>query len=449
MNYKEKNLMFILLLLCSLFFAGSGCSGSNPFGSGSGTSVENMGKLSISINWPTANGQKLIPAGTQSIYIIFTCDKAPTSTATLTRTATEVTRQFPMNSTVTADIQAKDTNGIVISEGLVSTTITKEEQSSSITLSATHFLYCANSSNSTVQIMRSYDYANYTSVGSVTVGSRSMGMDLDNNKRYLYMSNEDDDTVSVVDTQTSSVAATIAVGDRPRKLVVSADNNWVFCANTNSSTVSQINASNWSIFWTHNILNGVSDISEAPDVEPHYNLYIACGGNWVSVLDLLSQIPTDYACPQNSASSILALNTINKFYVWAGGENTVAVYSKAPAVALQSTFNFEETPGPFTALYVNKKWGYESNVYAVYPSQKKICVMRASDDVVIQRIFLSFEPYNMVFNSTGTYAFISSTNKKVYVMRLSDYTITANIDVPFPNASPGGAIQMSVKDSFQ
>lgn len=47
---------------------------------------------------------------------------------------------------------------------------------------------------------------------------------------FVYVSNSDADTVSVIDAATNTVVTTITVGDEPRNLAVSPDGTRVLCA---------------------------------------------------------------------------------------------------------------------------------------------------------------------------------------------------------------------------
>jgi YVTN family beta-propeller protein len=59
---------------------------------------------------------------------------------------------------------------------------------------------------------------------------------------FAYITNQDDDSVSVIDTATNTVVATVAVGDKPYSAAVTLDNAHVYVANFSGNSVSVIDA---------------------------------------------------------------------------------------------------------------------------------------------------------------------------------------------------------------
>ena len=54
---------------------------------------------------------------------------------------------------------------------------------------------------------------------------------------WVYVTNEKDDTVSVIDTETNEVIKTIDVGERPRGVTLSKDFKFLFICASDSDTV--------------------------------------------------------------------------------------------------------------------------------------------------------------------------------------------------------------------
>src|SRR5688572_15404528 len=57
---------------------------------------------------------------------------------------------------------------------------------------------------------------------------------------FAYIPNSGNDTVSVIDTATNTVVATVAVGDRPMAVAVLPDGSRAYIANSEADTVSVI-----------------------------------------------------------------------------------------------------------------------------------------------------------------------------------------------------------------
>ena len=78
------------------------------------------------------------------------------------------------------------------------------------------------------------------SITEVTVGDNPIGVAVGPRGRGVYVTNNADGTVSVVDPDTATVTATITVGVNPAGIEAHHDTRRVFVANTGSSTVSVI-----------------------------------------------------------------------------------------------------------------------------------------------------------------------------------------------------------------
>jgi YVTN family beta-propeller protein len=79
-------------------------------------------------------------------------------------------------------------------------------------------------------------------IDSVPVGDRPLGMAVDSVHNKIYVSNESDHNVMVVDGNTHSVTKTISVEMGPRGVAVNASTNKVYVTNQSSNTVSVIDS---------------------------------------------------------------------------------------------------------------------------------------------------------------------------------------------------------------
>jgi YVTN family beta-propeller protein len=101
----------------------------------------------------------------------------------------------------------------------------------------------------------------------------------------IYVTNQLDNTASVIDGATHKTVATVRVGVSPAQMVVSPDRKSVYIANTGSNTVSVLNTDNNTIARTIALPPRSKPIDVAVNPDGRY-LYTADGGsNRVSVLD--------------------------------------------------------------------------------------------------------------------------------------------------------------------
>jgi YVTN family beta-propeller protein len=97
--------------------------------------------------------------------------------------------------------------------------------------------YVTNVHPGTVSVI---DTATNTVTATITVGDVPRGVAITPDGARAYVTNEHSDTVSVIDTATNTVTATITVGDFPFGVAITPDGARAYVTNTASSNVSVI-----------------------------------------------------------------------------------------------------------------------------------------------------------------------------------------------------------------
>lgn len=85
-----------------------------------------------------------------------------------------------------------------------------------------------------------YSPALNTVSATVTVGKNPFGVAITPDDRFAYVTNTDDDSVSVIDLATRTVTATIPVGDGPMGVAVTPNGSYVYVVNNLAGNVSVI-----------------------------------------------------------------------------------------------------------------------------------------------------------------------------------------------------------------
>jgi YVTN family beta-propeller protein len=85
------------------------------------------------------------------------------------------------------------------------------------------------------------DTATNTVTATITVGSDTFGVAVSPDGSKVYVANDNADTVSVIDTATNTVTATITVGSGPFGVAVTPDGSKAYVAISGANTVSVIN----------------------------------------------------------------------------------------------------------------------------------------------------------------------------------------------------------------
>src|SRR5580704_17028690 len=78
-------------------------------------------------------------------------------------------------------------------------------------------------------------------IATIAVGNWPVYLAADQKTNRIYVSNQFDDTVSVIDGATNTVTATIKVGRYPNGIAVNPKTNTIYVANLNGGSLSIIN----------------------------------------------------------------------------------------------------------------------------------------------------------------------------------------------------------------
>ncbi len=84
-------------------------------------------------------------------------------------------------------------------------------------------------------------------VTTIPLGTRPLYVAVNEKTNRIYVSNQGDDTVSVINGKTYTVVATIPVGKAPNGIAVNPITNKIYVANLNSGTVSVIDGFNFKV----------------------------------------------------------------------------------------------------------------------------------------------------------------------------------------------------------
>ena len=106
---------------------------------------------------------------------------------------------------------------------------------------ADSYAYVSNNADDTVSIISVTDN---TLIATVDVGSGPWGIATDPNGDYVYTTNNFGSNVSVISTYYNAVTATINVGGGPMGISVNPNGDYVYVANNSDATVSVIDTSN-------------------------------------------------------------------------------------------------------------------------------------------------------------------------------------------------------------
>jgi YVTN family beta-propeller protein len=150
---------------------------------------------------------------------------------------------------------------------------------------AGHRVYCANNYGApgSVSVI---DTATQQVIATIPVGTAPLGIAVTPNGQEVYVTNQHDGTVSVINTSTLTVIATIPTGRLCQRVVITRDGTKVFVQNGFSDTVSAIDTA------THTVIATipVGHRPWTPAISPDDTKVYVCNGHdtTVSVIDIAS-----------------------------------------------------------------------------------------------------------------------------------------------------------------
>lgn len=246
----------------------------------------------------------------------------------------------------------------------------------------------------------------------------------------VYVTNTASDTVSVIDTITNEVTATIKVGEEPRGIAVSPDGSTVYVTNFQDATLSIIQRATNAVTDTIPVGDGPVGVVVAPDGA---RVYVVNGfGNTVSVIDAASKTLVATIPVREEPLEIALTPDGAQAYVTNSGDNSVSV--------LDLTTNTTDDRRIFV--------GERPNGIAVTPDGKKILVVNTGSnsggtvsavDIATRKITgtldVGFHPAKIVVSPDSKGAFVSnSIDESVSVIDLDEFVVTRTI----PTISGGG-----------
>jgi len=269
---------------------------------------------------------------------------------------------------------------------------------------------------------------------TIPVGNTPIGVSVNPDGSKVYVANNGDTTVSVINTATNMVVATITVGRNPWGIAVSPDGSMVYVANDSSNTVSVINAATNSVSAT--IPVGNLPIGLAISHNGHWVYVLNDNDNTVSVINTLS----------NSVSKVINVG-IGPFGVWVSPndsmvyvanqfDNTVSVIN---TVTNSVSATIPVGAGPYglstspdgSKLYVADNGNNADSV----------TVINTATNTVITNVTVLSNPYNTNVTPDGTKIYVTNEfGHAVSVINAANDSVIATITTGSNPSSLGNFI---------
>ena len=182
----------------------------------------------------------------------------------------------------------------------------------------------------------------YSVTATIEVGNTPGGVAVDPTTHTAYVTNINDDTVSVIDEATNTVTATIAVGAGPLAVAVDPTTHTAYVTNGGTGTVSVIDGATNTVTATFAVGSGPGAV--AVDSAAH-TVYVANGGaGKVSVIDETTNTVTASIPVGSDPGAVAVDSAAHTVYVANGGAGTVSVIDETTGV-VTATIPVGSEPG--------------------------------------------------------------------------------------------------------
>jgi YVTN family beta-propeller protein len=234
-----------------------------------------------------------------------------------------------------------------------------------------------------------------------------------------YVTNEASDTVSVIDTATNTVTATITVGDAPQGVAVSPNGSRAYVTNFGSDTVSVINTATNTVSATITVGNGPVGVAVSPDGSRAYVTNAI--SNTVSVINTATNTVAATITVGGLPQGVAVSPAGTRAYVANGGSSTVSVINTATNT-VSATIALGVAPRGVAVSPDN------STVYVTSPVADTVSVIDTASNTVIATITVGDNPQGVAVSPDGTRAYVTNFGSDtVSVINTATNTVAATI----------------------
>lgn len=237
-----------------------------------------------------------------------------------------------------------------------------------------------------------------------------------------YVANANDNTVSVIDTATNTVTATVPVGRAPVSLALPPDGNSLYVVNDGANTVSVVDTATNTVVATVPVGSAPFGIAMSPSGASAYVTNLR--GNSVSVIDTATNTVTA-TIPVGRFPEGVAITPDGAFaYVVNDGDNNASVIDTA-TLTVVATVPVGAIPGP-VAVSPDGKLVYVGNNIAT--AVGGVTVIDTATNTVTSTVTTANQPFSIAFTPSGAFAYVANfVGSSVSVIDTATTTVVATI----------------------
>ena len=280
------------------------------------------------------------------------------------------------------------------------------------------FAYITNAESNNVSVI---DTTTNKVTATIPVGSNPMGVAISPDGTKVYVVNAHSNDVSIIDTATNIVIATVPVGSSPKGVAVSSNGKKVYVVNAQSNDISIIGTVNNTVTATVNAGKSPVGVAVSPNEK---KVYVTNeGDNTVSVVDTSTKAVTATVPVGNGPKEVAVTPDGTKVYVVNYGSGSVSVIDTATK-SVTETVKIGRVPWGVavnpngTKVYVTNNDEYVSTV----------SVIDTATNTVTARVPVGTNPLGISVTPDGTKVYVAiNLYNAVSVIDTATNTVTATM----------------------
>ncbi len=286
---------------------------------------------------------------------------------------------------------------------------------------ASPFAYITNAESDNISVI---DTATNKVTATISVGSNPIGVVIDPNGTKIYVVNAYSNDVSIIDTATNKITATVPVGSSPQGIAVSPNGTKVYVANHNSNNVSVIDTSANTVVSTLNTGKYPEGVAVSPDGK---KIYVTnYGDNTVSIIDTATKAVIATVSVGKSPKEIAVTPDGTRVYVVNSDSKSISVVD----TATNSVTNIVKVGGgvPFgVAVNPDGKKVYVTNNDEYFST---VSVIDTATNEVTATIPVGSNPMGVAVTPDGKKVYVAiNFYNTVSVIDTTTNTVTATVRV--------------------
>ena len=280
------------------------------------------------------------------------------------------------------------------------------------------YAYITNTDSNTVSII---DTTTNTVTATVNVGSYPFGVAVNPVGTKIYVPNEGSNDVSIIDTATNTVTATVKVGFGPHGAAVNPEGTKVYVTNYGDNNVSVIDTATNTVTATVNVGGNPQGVAVTPDGTKLY--VVNYWDSTVSVIDTATNIVTATVPVGYDPNGVAVNPEGTKVYVTTSGDSTVSVIDTTTNTV---TATVPVGRSPFGVAFTpdGKK------VYVTNQNDGSVSVIDTATNNVIATVNVGSNPFGIAVNPEGTKIYVANGNSNnVSVIDSATNNVIATVNV--------------------